>query len=176
MNNTNVLNRIRDYGWPTHKFLSIHLERQGKTSTIFSSCRDTFASPFLPEELQGTSVYLGLSHCFHSTVPEHLAYLINWPTSLSGPQFRNFTCSCHKNLAALLNVLPDSRWGSGCCSDPTGQLSSLGSLLSWTITHTSSAGVLVGLERYGDIRWHQSNLRLSSYLEVWTNATDLHCA
>lgn len=47
---------------------------------------------------------------FCNTVPEHQAYLINWPTSLSGQQFRAVTCCCHKNPAALLNVLAaDSR-------------------------------------------------------------------
>lgn len=142
MNNTNVLNRVWDYGWAKHKFLSIHVERQGKQAWPSPHAGTPFASPLLPEELHETSVCLGLSPCFlQQSVPEHQACLIDWLTSLSGKQFRALTCSCYKNPAALLNVLAaDSRSSTEALTAAlTSQLSSLGSLLSWTIIDSPSA-------------------------------------
>lgn len=142
MSNTNALNRIWDYGRPKHKFLSIHVERQRKQAWPSPHAGTPFSSPLLPEELHGTNVCIGLSHCFlQQSVPEHQACLIVWLTSLSGQQFRALTCSCHKNPATLLDVLSaDSRSSTEALTAAlTSQLGSLGSLLSWTIIYSPSA-------------------------------------
>lgn len=58
--------------------------------------------------------------------------------------------------------------GSACGSEPTSQLSSLGSLMSWTVTYSPSARELVELEEYGDsMGGINEHLKPSLYLEVW---------
>lgn len=89
--------------------------------------------PYYQRNCMGLMSILVCLTVFCSAVPEHKAYLINWPTSLSGQQFRAFTCSCPKNPAALLNVLAaDSRWSTGAVTAALNPLASSALLaLSW---------------------------------------------
>lgn len=144
-----------------------------KEKQVWSSPRvgRPFASPLLPEELHGTDVYLGLSHCFlqHCAwapgLPDKLASFPVWTTIqgfymllLQKSSSPAECCGCWQEI---------KHWGSDCSSEPTGQLSSLGSLLSWTTVHGPSAGVPVGLEGCGDIMGvTNQRLKLRSYLEV----------
>lgn len=171
MNNTNVLKKVWDYGWPEHKFLSIHLEREGKTSMIFSLCWETFCQSLTT---RGTAwdrclswfVHCFLQHCAWAPgLPDKLASFPVWTTIqgfymllLQKSSSPAECCGCWQEI---------KHCGSDCSSEPTGQLSSLGSLLSWTTIYGPSAGVLVGLEGCSDIMGViNQRLKLSAYLEV----------